>query len=100
MGYLIRDSEDREITLPNDGDIVQRPSNGQVLTISFVTIITPDGDYEADFLPGIVDLFAGDNTRDAYATNLEAVSVDKDEPLKFIGNTRDFPAGRHPLRPC
>lgn len=92
MGYLIRDSEGREIARPNDGDIVQRSSNGQILTVSFLTITSPQGDYEVDFLPGIVDLFAGEYDPQNYATNVEALPVRKDEPLKLIGTIRELNA--------
>ncbi len=86
MAYLIIDPSGNPLSRPNDGDVVSNPDTGQVLTVSFLRITTPDGDYEVDFLPGIVDLYQGSNDRSSYSTNIQDISVEKGTRLHKIGS--------------
>lgn len=85
MAYSVVDSNNISINRLTDGDIVQRSSNNQLFTVGFVTIISPDGDYEAEFFPGVVNLFSGENNKMCYSTNLESIPMSKEEKFLYVG---------------
>ena len=86
MAYLIIDQSGNPLSRPNDGDVVSNPDTGQVLTVSFLRITTPAGDYEIDFLPGIVNLYQGSKDKTSYSTNIQEISVEKGTRLHKIGS--------------
>lgn len=90
MAYLIVDSSGKLLSRPNDGDVVLNPETGQLLTISFLTITTPDGDYEVDFLPGIIGLYQESCDRSYYSTNIKEINIDKGTKLHKVGNINNL----------
>lgn len=86
MASLIIGSSGKLLSRPNDGDVVFNPGIGQLLTISFLTITTPDGNYEVVFLPGIVDLYQESCDRSYYSTNIKEIHIDKGTKLHKVGN--------------
>ncbi len=82
----IRSSVSRSDGVLQDGDVVQRASDGRILTVVFTTASEQPGVFDSRFVAGFLDLRAISDGAGTYGIDDEFVEVDRTEILVLLGN--------------